>query len=167
MTKKRSEELAIFHNSRKYAMKRVSMETRKIFGNHGYSKLSRAAWAIAAGNPRFAKYLHGAKMGTPESYAVLDQLVRDAYEVAKLIGCIRRWYYDDGDFERIWSAILGDNHGNQVNDSDKMFNQKATKERENRAKQGKAKLKPMFRLFICFLLGLLTRFVLGLLFPGL
>lgn len=92
-----------FFNARKAVMKDIQHEASKIIGKcNGYRKITRAAWAIVAGRPQYAKFLYGVEAGSKESYQILDTVKEDAVRVLNILNFLRMDYYQNGNFKSTW-----------------------------------------------------------------
>lgn len=143
-----------FFNARKAVMKDIQHESSKIIGKcTGYSKITRAAWAIVAGKPEYAELLYGQKAGSDKSYQILMKLNADAIEALKILNWIRIFYYQDGDFQRVWPPYLRKEIDKEFDNSVKVANQSAQDDIDKR----KFPLKFMLVFSVGFLFGFFLR----------
>lgn len=146
-----------FYIARKTAMKDVQQEANRIVGRcTGHSKITKAAWAIVAGRPQYAKFLYGVEAGSKESYQILDTVKEDAVRVLNILNFLRMDYYKNGNFKSTWEdphytmmMHLIDDETNKVDDIQEVLSKQASDKGEKRLQNRKKYLK----YTVCSLLG--------------
>ena len=102
-----------FKKHLKRASQSVCECAKKIVGEDGpYSKIGKAAWAIAASHPRYAEYLNGSQRGSEKSHIIIEEITTMAVRIAGLMNQIRREYINEG-YHMLRSTVLEKpNNGN-------------------------------------------------------
>ena len=93
-------------NHLKRASQNVCDSAEKIVGTDGpYSKIGKAAWAIAASHPRYAEYLNGSQRGSEKSHIIIEEIATMAVRIAGLMNQIRQEYINE-EYYMLRSTVL-------------------------------------------------------------